>query len=238
MDAGARRMDGLFFAGDTGQRIFQQPFSWKKVGVDIRGRARTLRVNYRTSHQIRSKADRLLAPEVQDVDGNAERRDDTVSVFNGVPPLVDTFDSPASESAAVGKWVSELRRGGCESREIALVFRSEAQLSRAMDAVRAAGEEGRVLDGRTQPREGAVSMVTMHLAKGLEFRAIAVMACDDDVIPMKERIEEVGDPADLEVVLETERHLLYVACTRARDFLMVSGVEPESEFLADLGGLS
>jgi hypothetical protein len=40
----------LFFAGDLGQRIFQQPFSWKSLGVDIRGRSRTLRINYRTSH--------------------------------------------------------------------------------------------------------------------------------------------------------------------------------------------
>jgi len=63
------------------------------------------------------------------------------------------------------------------------------------------------------------------------------MARDDDVMPLKERIEEVGDPADLEVVLETERHLLYVACTRARDFLMVSGVKPESEFLGDFAGV-
>uniref|UniRef100_UPI00359C8B42 hypothetical protein n=1 Tax=Salmonella enterica TaxID=28901 RepID=UPI00359C8B42 len=52
--------DGLFFAGDLGQRIFQQPFSWKALGLDVRGRSFTLRINYRTSHQIRSHADRLL----------------------------------------------------------------------------------------------------------------------------------------------------------------------------------
>ena len=56
---GAGRPNALFFAGDLGQRIFQQPFSWKSLGVDIRGRSRTLRVNYRTSHQIRMQADRL-----------------------------------------------------------------------------------------------------------------------------------------------------------------------------------
>jgi superfamily I DNA/RNA helicase len=74
----------------------------------------------------------------------------------------------------------------------------------------------------------------MHLAKGLEFRAVAVMACDDEVIPLQERIEAVADDADLEEVYETERHLLYVACTRARDHLMISGVAPASEFLDDL----
>lgn len=76
----------------------------------------------------------------------------------------------------------------------------------------------------------------MHLAKGLEFRAVAVMACDDDIIPRSSRIGAVADEADLEEVYETERHLLYVACTRARDHLIVSGVEPASEVLEDFLG--
>jgi len=74
----------------------------------------------------------------------------------------------------------------------------------------------------------------MHLAKGLEFRAVAVMACDDEVIPLQERIETVGDDADLQEVYDTERHLLYVDCTRARDHLLVTSMEPASEFLDDM----
>ena len=62
------------------------------------------------------------------------------------------------------------------------------------------------------------------------------MACDDEVLPSQTRIESVADDADLEEVYNTERHLLYVACTRARDFLWVSGAEPASEFLDDLTG--
>jgi superfamily I DNA/RNA helicase len=74
----------------------------------------------------------------------------------------------------------------------------------------------------------------MHLAKGLEFRAVAVMACDEEVLPLQSRIEQVGEDGDLQEVYDSERQLLYVACTRARDRLLVSGVEPASEFLADL----
>ena len=81
---------------------------------------------------------------------------------------------------------------------------------------------------------GHACVSTMHLAKGLEFRAVVVMACDDEVIPSQERIESVGDEADLKEVYDTERHLLYVACTRARDHLLVTGVAPASEFLDDL----
>jgi superfamily I DNA/RNA helicase len=74
----------------------------------------------------------------------------------------------------------------------------------------------------------------MHLAKGLEYKAIAVMACDDDVLPLQERVETIADESELDEVYETERHLFYVACTRARDRLLVSGVDPASEFFADL----
>ena len=68
----------------------------------------------------------------------------------------------------------------------------------------------------------------------LKFRAVVVMACDDEIIPLQERIETVGDDADLQEVYDTERHLLYVACTRARDHLLVTSVAPASEFLDDL----
>jgi len=81
---------------------------------------------------------------------------------------------------------------------------------------------------------GTIAVSTMHLAKGLEFRAVAVMACDDDVLPLEERLNSIGDESDLEEVYNTERHLLYVACTRARDELLVTGVNPISEFVEDL----
>ena len=82
------REDGLFFAGDLGQRIFQTPFSWFSLGVDVRGRASTLRINYRTSHEIRRQADLLLGDEIADVDANIEVRRGTISAFNGPEPTV------------------------------------------------------------------------------------------------------------------------------------------------------
>ena len=225
---------GLFFAGDLGQRIFQPPFSWKSLGVDIRGRSHTLRVNYRTSHQIRRQADRLLPAELADVDGNKESRRGTVSVFNGADPVIQVLDSEGDETEAVAKWLAGLRDEGLHPREIGVFVRSAAQLPRARAAVEAAGLEALELRESFDTRQGRVSVCTMHLAKGLEFRAVVVMACDDEILPLQERIEAVADDADLEEVYNTERHLLYVACTRARDFLLVTGVEPTSEFLDDL----
>jgi superfamily I DNA/RNA helicase len=74
----------------------------------------------------------------------------------------------------------------------------------------------------------------MHLAKGLEFRGLAVMCCDEGIIPLEERIEAAGDFAEVEEVYNTERQLLYVACTRARDCLLVTSDGSPSEFLQDM----
>ena len=231
---GANRPDALFFAGDLGQRIFQQPFSWLALGVDVRGRSRNLRVNYRTSHQIRMQADRLLAPKVSDADGNTEERDDTVSVFNGPVPVIQRFKTEREEIDAVSHWISASTKDGLAPHEFGIFIRSPAELPRAREAVKNSGLPFKVLDENVETTSGHVSVSTMHLAKGLEFRAVAVMACDDEVIPLQERIESVGDDADLQEVYDTERHLLYVACTRARDRLLVTCVEPASEFLDDL----
>ena len=231
---GGGRPNSLFFAGDLGQRIFQQPFSWKALGVDIVGRSRTLRINYRTSHQIRLQADRLLGPDVSDVDGNTEERRGTVSVFNGPPPAIQVLADVAGESQVVGAWLRDRADEGVAPHEIGVFVRSAAELDRARGAVAASELPYKVLDEGGETSSGLVSICTMHLAKGLEFRAVAVMACDDEIIPLQARIETVTDDADLEEVYNTERHLLYVACTRARDHLLVTSVDPASEFLDDL----
>jgi len=228
------RPDGLFLAGDLGQRIFQAPFSWKALGIDVRGRSQTLRINYRTSHQIRAQADRLLPQSLADVDGLVESRKGTVSVFNGPLPAVKIVQNVKQEIDAVATWITDRIREGYLPQEIGVFVRSQAQIERAREALHSAKAEYVELGEDVATGAGKVSISTMHLAKGLEFRGVAVMACDDEVLPLQERIEAVSDESDLEEVYNTERHLLYVACTRARDRLLIIGVSPASEFLADL----
>ncbi len=167
-----------------------------------------------------------------DVDGNSETRN-TVSLFNGPPPKVHTIGSEIQEEKAVGDWIAECAKADMLPHEVAVFVRSEAQLDRARAAAKQGGIPFKVLDEHVETASGYASIGTMHAAKGLEFRAVAVMACDDEVIPLQERIETVGDDADLQEVYDTERQLLYVACTRARDHLLVTGVAPVSEFLDD-----
>ena len=148
---GKDRANSLFFAGDLGQRIFQQPFSWKALGVDVRGRSTTLRINYRTSHQIRMKADRLLGPEMADVDGNVEQRKSTISVFNGPPPTIETFESVGAESKKVGEWLKARSQEGLLPHEMAIFVRSAAQLDRARAAAEIATIPFKIL-GRPEVR--------------------------------------------------------------------------------------
>jgi mRNA-degrading endonuclease RelE of RelBE toxin-antitoxin system len=154
---GNQRPNALFFAGDLGQRIFQQPFSWKALGVDIRGRSRTLRVNYRTSHQIRTQADRLLGPVITDVDGNSDDRSDTVSVFNGPPPTIHQLESEAEEIKTVGNWIAEHAKAGLMPHEFGVFVRSTAQLDRAEAAAKAAGIAFKILDDHVETTSGHIS---------------------------------------------------------------------------------
>ena len=231
---GGDRPNSLFFAGDLGQRIFQTPFSWRSLGVDVRGRSQILRVNYRTSHQIRRQADRLLPSALADVDGVTEQRGGTISIFNGPEPLVRVLASAEQESACIAEWLRARQNEGYEPHEIGVFVRSDAELERAIKGVEDAGLSAVHLSTHPGGVSGSVAVGTMHLAKGLEFRAVVVAACDDEVLPLQSRIENIADEADLEEVYNTERHLLYVACTRARDRLLVTGVDPASEFLDDL----
>ena len=226
--------DALFFAGDLGQRIFQEPFSWKALGVDVRGRSSTLKVNYRTSHQIRRTVDGLLPQVVRDVDGNEEDRSRTVSVFNGPDPEMQVCESSQDEQSSIANWISSIIKDGIEAEEIGIFVRSQNELGRARSAIIATGQVPLELSDRVENRTGRISMGTMHLAKGLEFKAVIVMACDDDVLPNQDRINSAADEGELDEVYDTERHLFYVACTRARDRLIVSGVGPTSEFFEDI----
>ena len=214
--------NSLFFAGDLGQRIFQHPYSWKSLGVDVRGRSWTLKVCYRTSQQIRSAADRLLPDQLRDVDGLEDERRGTISVFEGPPPQIEICATEDEEASAVAEFIKASKDAGASADEIGIFVRTPQLVERAKGAVERAS-----LDA--QP-----TISVMHLAKGLEFKSVVVMCCDEGVLPLDDRVADAADEAELDDIYETERRLLYVACTRARDSLLVTGTKPGSEFLRDL----
>ena len=164
------------------------------------------------SHQIRGRWDRLLPPEPATWPGTSNTVAATISVSSGPQSSIRIYEDERAENEAATSWLRERKAEGMAPHEI-----------------------GVFVDERLKTLSGHAALATMHLAKGLEFKAVAVLGCDDEVVPLQSRLSAITDPADLEDVYNTERHLLYVACTRARDQLFVSGVRPGSEFLEDLG---
>ena len=176
----SRGKDNLFFTGDLGQRIFQTPFSWASLSVEIRGRSHSLKINYRTSHQIRRQADRLLNNKISDVDGNEEDRSGTVSVFNGPKPVITVCDNVNSEGEVVAEWIKNQVEAGATPGEIGIFVRSDDEVSRAEAVAKILDMPFSVLDESKDTRAEMVTISTMHLAKGLEFRYVVIMACDDE----------------------------------------------------------
>ena len=215
------KADGLFLSGDVGQRIFQHPFSWASLGVDVRGRSNMLKVCYRTSQQIRRAADKLLPTVLRDTDGLEDERRGIISVFDGPAPEVKSFATISAEADAVRQAVESWLSDGIAPHEIGLFVRTPQLVTRARAAIGGFA--------------GADQMTTapMSLAKGLEFRAVVVMACDEGILPLDARVADAADEAELDDIYETERRLLYVACTRAREHLLLTGVTPTSEYLVD-----
>lgn len=212
--------NGLFFAGDIGQRIFRAPFPWSATRIEIRGRSRSLKVNYRTSHQIRMGSETLLPETLVEADGVEESRLGVTSVFEGPWPMIKSFEDRNAEMQGVYEWVAELVGGGLAEVEIALLVRSKTLLQELSDS--------------WLTDFASLNWLSMHDAKGSEFQAVAVIALDQSILPDEERLLSAKDESQLDEVMSTERHLLYVAATRARDHLWISGVDPVSEFVNDL----
>ena len=217
------RPNALFFAGDIGQRIFRPPFPWSATGVEIKGRSRTLRLNYRTSEQIRQQSDKLLPVFITESDGNEERRDGVVSLFQGEKPSICICGEIEEERTAVVDWIRKRLLAGIQSKEIAILFRSVSLLDRAKKIIKDIGDSG----------EG-IELLTMHDAKGLEFKSVAIIACEEDILPAESRLLAARDEADIDEIMATERHLFYVAFSRARENVWISCGGLPSEFLVDL----
>lgn len=217
----------VFFAGDIGQRIIRYSFPWKPHGVDLRGRSRVLRVNYRTTHEIRSVADRLAEVVAVDADDIEQNRKGTVSLLSGPTPEIRQYANVEQEIEGVVSWLNHLKDDlHIPPNAVAIFYRSEKEEPRAMEALkRSFYNDG----GLVRPM-----VCQMFHAKGLEYRAAVVMACDNGVIPSPDRLAEADLVAGLEEIYDTERNLLYVACTRARDYLLITSAGVPSELVLDM----
>ena len=224
----------LFIVGDAHQRIYDSRVSLSSIGIETRGRARRLKVNYRTSQQILGWALGILSGQpIDDLDGNAERQVGYRSEFQGPPPHAHAFDSAVEEAQFVVDEVATWASGGFPLSSIGVVARTKADLA----GVKAALDSK--LIGWTEigagKAGGTVQIGTMHSSKGLEFARLFVIAVNADRVPLPLAITPlVTDEHQHALDIQRERCLLYVACTRARDWLTVTSSGPPSDFLPQI----
>ena len=222
----------LFLAGDAHQRIYDHKVSLSSLGIETRGRSRRLKINYRTSQAILSHALGILRGiAVDDLDGDVEDVVGYRSAFDGPAPTTARFVTPAEEAGHVSELVREWIDAGVSPSAIGVLGRTRAVLKPVQEALT---REGIVWGELDADNAGDVRVTTMHSAKGMEFARLVVAGLNADAVPLPVAVTDAADDAlQHEHDLLRERCLLYVACTRARDELVLTGSGVPSTFLPD-----
>jgi hypothetical protein len=223
--------DDLFIAADPHQRVYDNRVSLASLQISVRGRSRRLSLNYRTTAEILAWAVPLLGTEpVTGLDGEVDSLLGYRSPMHGPRPQRRLAAARAEEfkylNERVGAWIT----AGIEPHAIGVTARSAALVREARAALEAAGIATVALSGRGKPK--AVRAGTMQTMKGLEFQAVAVVGVEEGAVPAPSALTPVTEDAAAHVQdLQRERCVLFVACTRARDHLYVSGTGQPSMFL-------
>jgi hypothetical protein len=224
----------IFIVGDGHQRIYRRRYTLSACGIEVRGRSRKLKINYRTTEETRRFAVAVLEGEpIDDLDGGEDSTGDYRSLVHGVPPTVRGFSSQEEELDWLAERIRDLQEEGAEFKDICVVARTNALVD---SYERGLGTRGfacirlsrKLADNRAQ--EG-VRLATMHRIKGLEFRHVMLAAVNDGVIPLRQAIENSEDPTERRAGELTERALFHVAVTRAMSRVFISYSGRGSEFL-------
>lgn len=233
--AGEEHKNDLFIVGDSHQRIYRNRPTLSKCGVNIRGRSSILRINYRTTEEIRRYAFSLLnGIPFDDLDDGSDLGDRCQSLTHGLKPVVKTFDDAGEELAFILEEIKKLKDAGVSLSNICLVARTRklvddyiAQITRAglrAYEIKRSKSEDRSLDG--------VRVATMHRVKGLEFQYVFIAAVNNRVIPLASAINRTDAISEMESIT-SEKCLLYVALTRAQKGAYITSYGRKSEFLQE-----
>lgn len=221
--------DNLTLVGDGGQRIYPNRTRLRDLGIEVRGRARALTLNYRTTGQIYAFAEGLLGNTVAGLDGERGQRGAVVSLLTGPEPVLRGFPDDAAQFAFVAGAIKERGEAGVPLHEIAVLAPGTDLMQAARAALARENVPTQVLgrEHRTQP--GSAVFATIHRAKGLEFKAVFVVGASEEHLTRS----LIADDEDDEATREGGRNLLYVAATRTRDELFVCWTGTPSRFLPE-----
>ena len=228
--------NGLFITGDGHQRIYSgRRVVLGRCGIDIRGRSRKLRLNYRTTEQTRRWAASLLAGrDIDDLDGGADDNRGIKSLTRGPEPQLAHFATREEHDAQLLAYVRELQTQGQSLRGICVAARTSAERDAAAQALAGEIEHHVVGRGADDGGQDGVRVATMHRVKGLEFDHVVLASVNAGLVPLRQRGKAADTAADVSMETE-ERSLLYVAATRAKKSLVCLSFGTPSRFLAGDG---
>ena len=220
----------LFLAGDAHQRIYDHKVSLSSLAIETRGRSRRLKINYRTSQSILAHAQSILrGVAVDDLDGHIEENVGYRSAFDGPPPTTERFLTPHEEATHVAELVRGWIDEGMSPSAIGVLGRTRGLLTPIQEVLTRDDIQWSELD---DDAAGNVRITTMHSAKGMEFARLIVAGLNADAVPLPIAVTaEADDALQHEHDMLRERCLLYVACTRARDQLVLTGSGTASTLL-------
>ena len=236
MIPGGDRPHDLFIVGDAHQRIYDRQVVLGHCGINIVGRGRKLRVNYRTTEENRRWAVQLLqGTQYDDLDGGIDNQAVYKSLMHGSEPRVATFDSFQEEAKAIADYARQIEREDGTLRNTCLIARTKQLLGNYSGALRSAGIDTYTIQAsRAEDRaEPGLRLATMHRAKGLEFDRVIVAGVSEGTVPHPRALNKAGDAADRARALRHERSLLYVALTRAKREVMVTAYDAPSRWIAE-----
>lgn len=214
------RPDDLFIVGDGHQRIYRKRVVLSHAGVNILGRGRRLRINYRTTDEIRRYAVALLeGVEFDDLDAAADSTHGYRSLTHGVPPEVEQLPTFEDEVETIAQWLT-----GSELANACLVARTNALVKRYADALEDRGIATREIRPHIaeDPTKPGLRVATMHRVKGLEYDRMVIAGLSEDVMPFGAHVGRSDDAAVRHEAEIMERALLYVALTRARKAALIT----------------
>lgn len=225
----AQHPGNLMLCGDAGQRVLCGGFSLGALGIDVRGRSTVLKINYRTTEQIRRVADQLLGTSTDDMDGGEEPRGGVKSIRGGPTPVLRGYESPDEELAMAIQQIRAWLAAGHQPGSIGVLTYSHPE--KISQALKAASLPWCPISRQDSRR---IHVGTMYQARGLELKLVLVLGCSAGVIPDARALRGADDAHERNDVLLRERRLLYVAMTRARDELVVSFSGKPSPFIEPL----
>jgi len=231
--AGDEHANDIFIVGDSHQRIYRNHPTLSKCGINVRGRSSILKINYRTTEEIRAYAFAILnGISFDDLDEDTDLGDRCQSLTHGEKPVIKNFPDAGAEFDYLVEEIKGLGKNGVALCDICVVSRTKKLVDDYISQFTKAGIRSYAIKRNKIDDRGfdGLRVATMHRVKGLEFKYVFIVAVNNRIIPLPSAINKTDAISEAES-MTSEKCLLYVAMTRAQKGVYITSYGRQSEFL-------